>query len=189
MSCWRANFISDRFRAEAILHFCPINVTTPFPVRYSFTDKLVYNRVTIIWRIGGGRWGSNLGINLYQLYGGPNPPLYKSFAPLFYKTFAPLFYNLLHSFTICSTLLQFAPLFYNLLHSFAICSTLLQLAPLFYNLLHAFTSCSTLLQFAPLFYNFLHSFTISSTILQFTPLCYNLFCKIVEQIVKSWSKL
>ena len=35
-----------------------------------------------------------------DIYGGPNPPLYKTFAPRFYKTFAPRFYNLLHDFTI-----------------------------------------------------------------------------------------
>ena len=58
-----------------------------------------------------------------------------------------------------------------------------------HNFLHDFTISSTILQFPPPFYNFLHSFTISSTILQFPPLCYNLLCKIVEQIVKSWSKL
>ena len=43
--------------------------------------------------------------NIMQIYGGPNPPLY--------KTFAPRFYNLLHDFTICSTILQFAPQVYN----------------------------------------------------------------------------
>ena len=83
---------------------------------------------------------------LADTYGGPNPPLY--------KTFAPRFNNLLHDFTICSTILQFA-----------IFSTILQFAPRFYNLLHDFTICSTILQFAPRFYNFLHDFTICSTIL------------------------
>ena len=79
------------------------------------------------------------------VYGGPNPPLNKAFAPRFYKTFAPRFYNLLHD-------LQFAPRFYNLLHDFTIYSTILQFVPRFYNLLHDFTICSMILQFAPRFY-------------------------------------
>ena len=54
-------------------------------------------------------------------YSGPNPPLYKTFAPRFYKTFAPRFYNF--------TIIQFVPRFYNLLHDFTICSTILQFAP------------------------------------------------------------
>ena len=107
-------------------------------------------------------------------YGGPNPPLYKTFAPRFYKTFAPRFYNFLHDFTkhflhdftISSTILQ------NIfLHDFTISSTILQ------NIcFHDFTISSTILQFPPRFYNFLHDFLhdfpISSTILQFPPRFY-----------------
>ena len=96
-----------------------------------------------------------------DIYGGPNPPLY--------KTFAPRFYNLLHDFTICSTILQFEILLYD----FTICSTILQFSPRFYNFLHDFIIFSTILQFAPRFYNFLHDFTIFSTILQFAPRFYN----------------
>ena len=88
------------------------------------------------------------------MYGGPNPPLYKTFAPRFYKTFAPRFYNFLHDFTIFSTILQFPPRFYNFLHDFTISSTILQFPPRFYNFLHDFTK------------HLLHDFTISSTILQ-----------------------
>ena len=122
-------------------------------------------------------------------YGGPNPPLYKTFAPRFYKTFAPRFYNLLHDITICSTILQYAPRFYNLLHDFTICSTILQFAPRFYNFLHDFTISSTILQFPPRFYNFLHYFAISSTMLQGENCKSGANYKIVEQILKSWSKL
>ena len=106
-------------------------------------------------------------------YGGPNPPLYKTFAPRFYKTFAPRFYNFLHDFTISSTILQFPPRFYNFLHDFTIFSTILQFPPRYYNFLHDFTISSTILQFSPRYYNFLHDITISSTILQFPPRFYN----------------
>ena len=114
-------------------------------------------------------------------YGGPNPPLYKTFAPRFYKTFAPRFYNFLHDITISSTILQFPPRFYNFLHDFTISSTILQFPPQFYK-----TFAPRFYKtFAPRFYNFLHDFTIFSTILQFSPRYY----KIVEQIIKSWRKL
>ena len=108
------------------------------------------------------------------MYGGPNPPPYKTFVPRFYKTFAPRFYNFLHDFTISSTILQFPPRFYNFLHDITISSTILQFPPRFYNFLHDFTISSTILQFSPRFYNFLHDITISSTILQFPPRFYNL---------------
>ena len=123
-----------------------------------------------------------------QSSGGPNPPLFKTFAPRFHKHF-------LHDFTIFSTILQFAPRFYNLLHDFTICSTILQFAPRFYNLLHSLAICSTILQFAPRFYNLVHSFKICSILLQFALLfcnfllSYNLLCQIVEEIVKEWRKL
>ena len=104
--------------------------------------------------------------NSGMMYGGPNPPLYKTFAPRFYKTsaprfyktFAPRFYNFLHDFTISSTILQFPPRFYNFLHDFTISSTILQFPPRFYNFLHDFTISSTILQFPPRYYNFLHDF-------------------------------
>ena len=96
-----------------------------------------------------------------NMYGGPNPPLYKTFAPRFYKTFAPRFYNFLHDITISSTILQFPPRFYNFLHDFTIFSTILQFPPRFYK------------TFAPRFYK------------TFSPRYY----KIVEQIIKSWRKL
>ena len=92
-------------------------------------------------------------------YGGPNPPLYKTFAPRFYKAFAPRFYNLLHDITICSTILQ------------NICSTILQFSPRFCNLLHDFTICSTILQFCKIVEQ------------MFCEIVEQMFCKIVEQML------